>query len=52
MTRNGTTTRTTRRLLVVMLKGVGTTLLLVSCALLIYLGAVALARLSAWLLFP
>jgi hypothetical protein len=40
------------RLLVAMLKWVGATLLLVSCVLLVYLGAVLLARGAQWLLFP
>jgi hypothetical protein len=44
--------RATRRLLEAMLKWVGVTLLLVSCALLVYLGAVLLARGAGWLLFP
>jgi hypothetical protein len=44
--------RATRRLLEAMLKWAGVTLLLVSCALLVYLGAVLLARGAGWLLFP
>lgn len=44
--------RAAMRLLEAVLKWAGATLLLVSCALLVYLGAVVLARLSAWLLFP
>lgn len=34
------------------LKWAGITLLLVSCALIVYLGAVLLARLSVWVFFP
>lgn len=45
-------TRAASRLLVAMLKWTGLTALVVSCALLVYLGAVVLARLSAWVLFP
>lgn len=44
--------RAAMRLLEAVLKWVGATLLLVSCALLIYLGAVVLARLSAGALLP
>jgi membrane protein required for beta-lactamase induction len=44
--------RTTRRLLEAVLKWVGVTLLLVSCALLVYLAAVLFARLSAGAFFP
>jgi hypothetical protein len=44
--------RATTRLLEAMLKWVGVTLILVSCALLVYLGAVLLTRLSAEALFP
>ncbi|MDQ3317173.1 MAG: hypothetical protein M3522_07555 [Actinomycetota bacterium] len=44
--------RATRRLLVAALKWVGITMLLVSVALSVYLGAVLLARLSAWAFFP
>ena len=40
------------RLLEAMLKWVGVTLMLVSCTLLVYLGAVLLTRLSAGALFP
>jgi hypothetical protein len=40
------------RLLEAMLKWVGVTLVLVSCAMLVYLGAVLLARLSANAFFP
>jgi len=34
------------------LKWAGLTALMISCALLVYLGGVLLARLSAWVLFP
>ncbi len=44
--------RAMRRLLEAMLKWAWVTLLLVSCALLVYLGAVLLARGAGWLLFP
>ncbi len=44
--------RAAMRMLEALLKWAGATLLLASCALLIYLGAVGLARLSAWALFP
>ena len=44
--------KATMRLLVAMLKWAGATLLLVSCAMLVYLGAVLLARLSAGTLSP
>ena len=44
--------RTTRRLLEAVLKWVGVTLLLVSCALLVYLAAVLFARLSAGAFLP
>ena len=44
--------RAARRLLEAVLKWVGITLLVVSCAVLVYLGAVGLARLSAWAFFP
>lgn len=44
--------RVTRRLLEAVLKWVGITALLVSAALLVYLGAVLLARLSVWAFFP
>jgi hypothetical protein len=47
-----TITRVTMRLLEAMLKWMGATLLLVSCALLVYLRAVLLARGARWLLFP
>ena len=47
-----TTERTTRRLLEVLLKGAGIALLLVACALLVYLGAVLLAREADWILVP
>ena len=44
--------RTARRLLEAVLKWVGVTLLLVSCALLVYLAAVLFARLSAGAFLP
>lgn len=54
--------RTTRRLprvaratlgaLAAVLKWVGGAMVLVSCALLVYLGAVLLARLAVWAFFP
>ncbi len=44
--------RATRRLLEAVLKWVGITLLLVSCAMLVYLGAVLFARAAAWAFFP
>ncbi len=44
--------RATMRLLVAMLKWTGATLLLVSCAMLVYLGAMLLARLLAGTLSP
>lgn len=44
--------RATRRLLEAMLKWVGITALLISAALLVYLGAILLARLSVWAFFP
>lgn len=44
--------RATRRLLGAVLKWVGITALLISAALLVYLGAVLLARLSVWAFFP
>jgi len=40
------------RMLEALLKLAGAALLLASSALLIYLGAVVLARLSAWAFFP
>jgi hypothetical protein len=47
-----TMSRVTRRLLEAMLKWVGITLLLASCGLLVYLGAVLFARGAGWMLFP
>ncbi len=44
--------RATMRLLVAMLKWAGATLLLVLCAMLVYLGELLLARLSAGTLSP
>ena len=44
--------RAVMRLLEAVLKSAGLTALVISCALLVYLGAVLLARLSAWVLFP
>ena len=44
--------RAVMRLLEAALKSAGLTALVISCALLVYLGAVLLARLSAWVLFP
>ena len=50
-TLNETRNRTPRRLLEAVLKGVGIALLLVACALLVYLGAVLLERGAGWILF-
>ena len=44
--------RNVMRLLEAALKWAGLTALMISCALLVYLGGVLLARLSAWVLFP
>jgi cytochrome c biogenesis protein CcdA len=44
--------RAARRLLEAALKGAGIALVLVSCALLVYLGAVLLARGAEWILVP
>ena len=44
--------RAPRRLLEAVLKGAGVALLLIACAMLVYLGAVLLARLSAGTLSP
>jgi hypothetical protein len=44
--------RAARRLLEAALKGAGIALLLVSCALLVYMGAVLLARGAEWILVP
>jgi len=44
--------RATRRLLEAALKGLGIALLLVACALLVYLGAVLLARGAGSILVP
>ena len=44
--------RATRRLLEAVLKGLGVALLLVACAMLVYLGAVLLARGAGWILVP
>lgn len=46
-----TISRATKLLLEAVLKWVGITMLLVSFALLVYLGAVLLARLSVWVFF-
>ena len=45
-----TTKRATSRLLEVLLKWAGIALLLVACALLVYLGGVLLARGAGWIL--
>jgi hypothetical protein len=47
-----TRTRATRRLLEIMIKGLGIALLLVACAMLVYLGAVLLARGAGSILVP
>ena len=47
-----TTKRATMRLLEVVLKGAGIALLLVACGLLVYLGAVLLARGAGSMLVP
>ena len=44
--------RVVMRLLEAALKWAGLTAIMISCALLVYIGAVLLARLSAWMLFP
>ena len=44
--------RATRRLLEVVLKGLGIALLLVACAMFVYLGAVLFARGADWILIP
>lgn len=44
--------RATTRLAEGVLKWVGITALVVSCALLVYMGALLLARLAAWIIFP
>jgi cytochrome c biogenesis protein CcdA len=44
--------RATRRLLEAVLKGLGVALLLVACAMSVYLGAVLLARGADWILVP
>jgi hypothetical protein len=44
--------RVVTRLLEAALKWAGLTAFVISCALLVYLGGVLLARLSAWVLFP
>ena len=44
--------RTTRRLLEAVLKGLGMALLLVACALFVYLGAVLFVRGADWILIP
>jgi hypothetical protein len=44
--------RASMRLLEAGLKWVGITLLLVSCAMLVYLGAVLLTRGAGWILVP
>lgn len=47
-----TRNRATRQLLEAALKWVGITLLLISCALLVYLGAVLLTQGAGWKLVP
>ena len=47
-----TRNRATRRLLEAALKWVGITLLLLSCAMLVYLGVVLLTQGAGWLLVP
>jgi hypothetical protein len=47
-----TRNRVTMRLLEAALKWVGTTLLLISCAMLVYLGAVLLTQGAGWILVP
>ena len=44
--------RATRRLLEAVLKGLGIAMLLVACAMLVYLGAVLFARGADWILIP
>jgi len=44
--------RATMRLLEAVLKGLGIALLLVACALLVYLGAVLFVRGADWILIP
>ena len=44
--------RATRRLLEAVLKGLGVALLLIACAIFVYLGAVLLARGAGWILAP
>ena len=44
--------RDARRLLETVLKGLGVALLLVACAMLVYLGAILLARGADWILVP
>ena len=44
--------RATRRLLEAVLKGLGIALLLVACAMFVYLGAVLFARGADWILIP
>jgi hypothetical protein len=45
-----TRNRAPRRLLETVLKGIGIALLLIACAMLVYLGAVLLARAADWIL--
>ena len=47
-----TRNRATRRLLETVLKWAGITLLFISCAMLVYLGAVLLVRGADWILVP
>ena len=47
-----TRNRTPMRLLEEALKGLGIAMLLVACAMLVYLGAVLLARGADWILVP
>jgi hypothetical protein len=47
-----TRNRAPRRLLEAVLKGAGVALLLIACAMLVYLGAVLLARGANWILIP
>ena len=46
------TARATLRVLPPVLKWVGAVMVLVSCALLVYLGAILLARMAVWAFFP
>jgi hypothetical protein len=51
-TSHETRNRATRRLPEAVLKGLGIALLLVACALLVYLGAVLFVRGADWILIP